>query len=250
MRRRRHRYLRHNHNGRKRAIFDLDSIIANLMEPWVEWYNQEWKDNLTLDKITEYKIHAFVKRECGMKIYNFFKPPERYGKIPILAGASKGLMTLQNNNVDVFIATATAGKTAAEKYNIAHRAAPWLDADNVIVGASKEVLHGDFFVDDAPKNMDAYQNEWPDAHILTIAWPYNFHYRGKIQLVADSYNNTEKAWDQIVEYILTTDVHPHIDDELALTKKRLEELTQERDMWKQRASQHGCDVEKGDADCG
>jgi 5'-nucleotidase len=200
------RTLRHNYR-RKRAIFDLDSIIGDLMNPWLAWYNQEWNDDLTLEEITTYHIEQHVKPECGWRIFDFFRGPEgtsRYGSIPIFEGAAEGLAKLNDNNVEVIIATATAGSTAPEKYVIAKRAAPWLHRDHVFIGKKKEVLHGDFFIDDAPENMDAYMAEWPDAHVLTIGHPYNQEYRQKVSLFAEDCFNTRPAWEKIVDFILST----------------------------------------------
>lgn len=238
------RAVRHNYR-RKRAIFDLDSIIADLMGPWIAWYNQEWGENLKLEEITTYHIERHVRPDCGWKIFDFFRGPHgatRYGAIPIIEGAREGLEKLNKNNVEVIIATATAGSTAPEKYTIAKRAAPWLDRDHILIGKKKEILHGDFFIDDAPENMDAYSNEWPDAHVLTIGYPYNQGHRTKVQLFADDCFNPRVAWEKIVDYILSTDT-PSVEDTIA-------KLQNEVEMWKRRAAKHGCNVEGGDEDCG
>lgn len=238
------RAVRHNYR-RKRAIFDLDSIIVDLMSPWIAWYNQQWGDNLRLDQVTTYHIERHVKKECYFKIFDFFRGPEgptRYGSAPIFDGAKEGLLKLNQNGVEVIIMTTTAGSTAPEKYTLAKRAAPWLDKDHVLIGKKKEILHGDFFIDDAPENMDAYAAEWPDAHVLTIGHPYNQGHRGKIQLFAEDCYNPRAAWEKIVDYILSTDT-PSTEDTIA-------KLQSEIVMWKRRAAQHGCDVENGDEDCG
>lgn len=201
------RTIRHNYEG-KRVIFDLDSIIADLMNPWLDWYNREWGDTLKLADINTYHIEQHVKPACGWRVFEFFRGPEgsaRYGAIPIYAGATEGLKALHDNGVDVVIATATAGSTAPEKYAIAKKAAPWLDKHHILIGTRKEIIHGDFFVDDAPKNMLAYAAEWPDTHILTIGHPYNTEFKGKIQVYAEGCFNTAKAWKEIVDYILSTD---------------------------------------------
>lgn len=199
------RSVRHTYS-RKRAIFDLDSIIANLMDPWLEWYNQEFNDNLRFQDIKTYHIEEHVKPECGNRIFEFFRDPSRYGRIPVFEGATEGLQKLHDNGVDVVIATAMAGSTAPEKYTIAKRAAPWIDKHHIIIGTRKELLHGHFFTDDAPKNMEAYLSEWPDAHVLTIGHPYNQDFRSRVSLFADDCFNPKKAWGEITDYILNTDI--------------------------------------------
>lgn len=235
------RAVRHNYR-RKRAIFDLDSIIVNLMDPWLAWYNAKYDDTVKLADIKTYHIENYVK--CGMGIFKFFNPAERYGDCPIYEGAAEGLLKLHENDVDVVIATATAGSTAPQKYVLAKKAAPWLDKHHIIIGTRKELLHGDFFTDDAPKNMLAYSEEWPDAEILTIGFPYNEYLRDKVDFYADDCFNPKKAWEQIVDYILSVPINsPTIDE-------RIVQLEDEVQMWKRRASSHGCNTEEGDDDCG
>jgi 5'(3')-deoxyribonucleotidase len=203
------RSIRRRHR-RKRVVFDLDSFIADLMSPWLAWYNETWRDNLSMADITSYAIQDHVKPECHWKVFDFFRGPEgpaRYGSIPIFPGAAEGLAKLNQHDVEIIIATATAGSTAPEKYTIAKRAAPFLDKDHIQIGSKKELIHGDFFGDDAPKNIAAYLDEWPDTHVMTIGHPYNQEFRDKIHCFADDYNNTRTAWEKMVDYILTTDLN-------------------------------------------
>ncbi len=199
------RNIRHIYR-RKRALFDLDSIIADLLTPWLEWYNQCWGDNLKLQQVVTYNIETHVKPECGNRIYDFFQDPSRYGAIPIFEGAIKGLKTLADNNVDIVIVTATAGQTAPQKHILAKKAAPWLTRKDIIIGSRKEILHGDFFIDDAPTNLTSYRAEWPDTHLVTIGYPYNQEFRHKVSLFAEDCYNPTKAWDEIVDFILSTNL--------------------------------------------
>jgi hypothetical protein len=56
---------------------------------------------------------------------------------------------------------------------------------------------------------------------------------------------------------LTESERAVVDDRMPLTdhlritemEKKIKKLEEERDMWKRRAFQHGCDLEKGDPDC-
>lgn len=188
---------------KKVAIFDMDSILVDLMTAWLGWYNRSYNHNLTIDDIKTWHIHDHVRPEDKKNIYGFFRPPERYGKetLPI-PGASEGLRRLHDAGVDIIIATATAGKTAEQKFILAEKVAPWLDPDHIFIGSRKELLRGDFFIDDAPHNLMAYKEAWPEAHLLSISYPYNQDVRTKIHLMADDHNNFEAAWEKIVTHIL------------------------------------------------
>ena len=188
------------------CIFDLDSIIANLLDPWLGWYNKNFDDNITTADIKTYHIEHHVKPEARRKIYGFFEDVSRYEAIPILAGASEGLLALKDMGHDVVVATATAGSTAQQKYSIVKRAAPWLPHENIILAKRKELIKGDVFVDDAPENLTAYRMAWPDAHVLTIDYPYNAHVSDKVlSFRALDWSDTSQAWEQLVDYIAEQD---------------------------------------------
>lgn len=189
--------------SRRRLVvaIDLDAIIIDLIRPWLGWYNRKHDDNLTIDDITSYKVETFAKKTTRM--FDFFRELANYANCPVLPGASEGLRAIDSAGHDVIIASATAGRTASIKWDLVEKAAPWLHENNVMVGARKERIHADVFIDDAPKNIIKYRNAWPQAHILTIAYPYNKDCRSVVNLYAQDHNHTDKAWESMVQYIDT-----------------------------------------------
>lgn len=181
--------------------FDLDSMIIDLIRPWLAWYNQEHDDNITLDDIKSYKIEQFTKKT--KRIFAFFEEVERYAACPVLPGAAEGLLELKDAGHDIIITTATAGQTAHLKWHLVAKAAPWLHENNVMVGSRKELLRLDAFYDDAPKNIVEYRNAWPNAQILTISYPYNQDIRSLVNCFAADHNNTAQAWRQMVDHTHT-----------------------------------------------
>lgn len=185
----------------KTIICDMDSIIVDLLNPWIAWYNSWWHDNLSVDKMTGYHIEEFIKPECGNRIYEPFGYPGWYENLPPLAGAYDGLKYLYDKGHDIVIATAVAGRTADAKYDWLKRCAPFIKKKNVLIGSRKELIKGDVFIDDSPDNIRNYRNAWSGAHILTIAYPYNRDSVNYINLRAHSYKNTQSAWKDIVAYV-------------------------------------------------
>jgi 5'(3')-deoxyribonucleotidase len=178
---------------------DLDAIVIDLIRPWLNWYNKRHNDNITVDDITHYKVEKFAKKTNDM--FAFFHDHANYAGCPVLPGAAEGLARLRDLGHDIIIATATAGSTANLKWHLVEKAAPWLNENNVMVGSRKERLHADVFIDDAPKNIVKYRNKWPDAHILTIAYPYNKDCRSLVNCYAQDHNDTNRAWEQMCDYV-------------------------------------------------
>ncbi len=184
------------------VLIDLDAIVIDLLRPWLAFYNKSHDDTVTIDDITTYKLENHTKKlRKARDLYKFFENHINYSNCPVLPGASEGLLEMNDAGHDLIIATATAGQTANIKWHLAKKAAPWLHADNVMVGARKERLKGDVFIDDAPKNIVKYRNAWPDAHILTIAYPYNKDCSTIVNCYAKDHNNTIQAWQEMTEYV-------------------------------------------------
>jgi 5'(3')-deoxyribonucleotidase len=180
-------------------VVDLDAIVIDLIRPWLNWYNKLHNDNITVDDITHYKVEKFTTKTND--VFAFFSDHANYAGCPVLPGAAEGLARLRDLGHDIIIATATAGSTANLKWHLVEKAAPWLNENNVMVGSRKERLHADVFIDDAPKNIVKYRNKWPDAHILTIAYPYNKDCRSLVNCYAQDHNNTNRAWEQMCDYV-------------------------------------------------
>lgn len=179
--------------------FDLDSIIVDLIRPWLAWYNDKHEDTVTIDDVKSYKIEKFTTKTD--KVFDFFKEVENYRNCPILPGAAEGLKELDSAGHDIIIATATAGQTAHIKWHLVEKAAPWLHENNVMVGSRKELLKFDVFTDDAPKNIVGYRNHWPGAQIMAISYPYNQDCAGIVDCFAKDHNNTHEAWKQMVDHV-------------------------------------------------
>jgi 5'(3')-deoxyribonucleotidase len=184
------------------VLVDLDAIVIDLIRPWLAFYNKDHNDTVTVDDLTTYKLQNHTKKLKKVKdLYRFFEDHINYSSCPVLPGASEGLLEMNKAGHDVIISTATSGSTASVKWHLVKKAAPWMHVDNVMVGARKDKLKGDVFIDDAPKNIVSYRNAWPEAHILTIAYPYNKSCKTLVNCYAQDHNNTTQAWRQMCDYI-------------------------------------------------
>ncbi len=183
-------------------LVDLDAIVIDLIRPWLNWYNNIYNDSVTIDDIKTYEIEKHTKKtEKIYDIYKFFEEHQNYADCPVLPGAAEGLLELREAGHDIIIATASDGQTAHLKWPLARKAAPWLHESDIMVGSRKEKLFGDVLIDDAPKNIVKYRNAWPNAHVLTIAYPYNLNCRTIVNCYASDHNNTDKAWEEMCNYI-------------------------------------------------
>lgn len=178
----------------------MDGIMCDLHTRWCELYNKDWNDNLTIDKVTAWNMHQFCKPECGDKLYDYLTP-ELYLDLEPLPGAIKAYKQLKKAGHTIVFITASPKGCADAK-------ATWLEKHLGVgymdYGAIKRkyMVRADVLVDDSPKNIKLWKEAWPNGLGISIAYPYNEELRTLSDLHAESYKNTEVAWEQIVERII------------------------------------------------
>jgi 5'(3')-deoxyribonucleotidase len=182
-------------------LCDLDGIVVDLLGPWLEMYNRKWGDNLTVDKITEFELHKFVKPECGQNIYDFIDTGEAYRHLRPLPGALAAIHQLERHGHDVIIVSAGAKNLATAGHKL-----EWckkhlgFSRKKCIIAHRKELVRGDVFIDDSPVNIARYRRAWPDTPIYTIAYPYNESV-GHLCHRFQGWRDPAAAWDGILRAI-------------------------------------------------
>lgn len=187
-----------------RILCDLDGVVTDLLEKWLGDYNRDFGDNLGVENIKTPEVSEWVKPEARQKIYDYINSDRYFRDLNPIPGSIGTLKSLEGDGHDVFIVTAPSNNpmSAADKISWVSENLGF-DRKKVIVCNQKYVCEGDVFIDDTPKKIQAYRESWPDAHILTIAYPYNEEAYFDVDLAAESWKRPKKAWQTIREYIDT-----------------------------------------------
>ena len=180
-------------------LCDLDEIAACLLDKWLGEYNEDNNDNVTVSKLTSYKIHAHVK--IGEDIYKYIDKDEFFSDLKPMPGAVDALTSLANDGHNVVFASAHFNADSAKSKIKWVKKHFGFSHDKVILIHQKFMLRGDVFIDDSPHKIKDYREAWPHAQILTISYPFNQSVRGIVDLMADDYANPVAAWASILTYI-------------------------------------------------
>lgn len=148
-----------------RILVDVDCVVLDLMPVWLDRYNADYNDTLTVDRITEWNIEKFVKPECGMRIYKYLEQPDLYDNVRTIGGAWLTIKEfLQEKNEVIYV---SAGFYPAPKIKCLQRNGLEVNESNFIATARKDCVFGAVLIDDNPKNI----NEFPYPGILyTQPW--------------------------------------------------------------------------------
>lgn len=189
-------------------LCDMDSIIADLTKKWLEHYNRDFGDNLTHADITKWSMADNVK--CTrQEIHNYLYKPEFFLDLEPLPGALEAVESLAKLGHDILIVSAPSwpGTSASDKISWAQKHMPFLNKRDISLMHQKHKLMGDVFIDDSPDNIKLYRQkwgkhkEWHQPKIMTIAYPYNESIKGLVDVYADGFQDTKKAWGTILQAI-------------------------------------------------
>ncbi len=181
-------------------LCDLDGIVADLLGEWIRRANELHGTDIKLEQVDRWDIHECVP--MGHAIYKLLTP-SLFAAIKPVPGAVEALKSFHDAGHDVTIVTASASDpgTAAAKIAWVREYLPWMDRKDVFIGHKKHLIRGDVLIDDSPENILAYRKAWPDAQIVTIAYPYNAEVRFVTNFRAHSHQHFASAWSSIRSYV-------------------------------------------------
>lgn len=185
---------------KKRILVDLDGICADLLGAWLDRLNANHGRSFTKAEVTNWNI----AKALGMakeEVDAVLDEPGLFRCLPVIPGAPTALEVLQSRGHEVFIVTAPTHSPAcvADKVAWARENLP-IDPQHIVVTGKKFLVKGDVLIDDAPHQANRYSQHWPQAAIMTIAYPYNID-AASFTHRAEGWENPRQAWTDIVEMI-------------------------------------------------
>lgn len=151
---------------KKIVAVDVDGVVANNHIEWVRLYNRDYNDNLISSEITSWGIHAFVKPECGLKIYDYLEDPTLYDNVTPIEGALDGVNKLCQSYRVVYVTSSTPGASGA-KYNWLKRYNFIEKIDDYVECRDKSLILADYLIDDYIENVKAFHGL---SYLFTQAW--------------------------------------------------------------------------------
>jgi 5'-nucleotidase len=144
---------------------DLDCVLNNLNEKWIDAYNKNYNDTLTIEDIHSWDMTKYVKSECGNEIYFFLndKLLETLSPLPDAIDITKEL--LQKH--DLYIVTATHYTNVRVKVEWIKKFFPHIKQNKIIICDNKSLINVDLLIDDAPHNILDFPRK---TIVMDYAW--------------------------------------------------------------------------------
>jgi 5'(3')-deoxyribonucleotidase len=160
---------------------DMDSTLNNLNEAWIECYNKEYGDILTVKDVKEWEIHKFLKPECGKRIYEYLYSKDFFYNLDIQPHA-KEVTEWLSQYADLYIPTAYSYQTCLDKGRWQLKHLPHIPIENLIFINNKSLLRLDYLLDDGLHNANGFNGKFV---VFDNGYPYNQDAEDKFDRVYD-----------------------------------------------------------------
>lgn len=153
------------------VAMDVDEVCADLLGTWLRWYNREWGDNLTPDRIRGWALAPQVKPECGDRIYDILKNPALYSDVDPLPGALSAVCYLRSLGIRVvFVSSCVAGSVDAKVAWLQHNGflPKGSSIRDFIACTDKALIGADVLLDDHILNVESFP-----GHAILLNVPHN-----------------------------------------------------------------------------
>ncbi|MCX7572148.1 5'(3')-deoxyribonucleotidase [Tumebacillus sp. DT12] len=154
----------------KTLLIDMDSVICDLMTEWHRRYNEDYGDDLSVERITCWQTERYVKPECGEKVYDYLDQPGLFRHLKALPDAIEVLERL-SRRYDILLVTSSRTHAYTEKEQWVEEHLPFIGRHNLIFAHRKDMICGDLLFDDAPHNLEAFRATGRIA--VAMDYPYN-----------------------------------------------------------------------------
>ncbi|RYY03123.1 MAG: 5'-3'-deoxyribonucleotidase [Gammaproteobacteria bacterium] len=175
---------------RKRIAIDMDETICDTLTRHLDWYNTEFKQNLTRQDVMGKKIYDSVPDEHVARIRSYPDNPKFFADLTPYENAIEVIREL-NEKYDIYIATAAMEhpNSFAAKYEWLVKYLPFISPMNFIFCGNKGVLNTDYLIDDSSRHFEFFSGQG----VLFTA-PHNIEEQPLVRV-----NN----WQEVRDYFLT-----------------------------------------------
>lgn len=141
-------------NTMKKIIVDMDDTATWLLPTWVSLLNKE--HNLCVDwrDIKEWDMTKAFPTLSKNQIYAPLRTEAIWDLVIPRGESVSQLEYLHNHGYDIYICTTTDYRNIKPKYEkVIKKYFPFIDWGHMIIASNKQMIMGDFIIDDAPHNL-------------------------------------------------------------------------------------------------
>lgn len=136
-----------------RILVDMDNVLENLGDVWVDELNKRHGFTMTHDDITEWNMEKFYPTLSRTKVFAPLHDEAIWRRVEPLPGAQDSVSKLQRDGHEIIVVTAAHPDTVKWKYEWLSKYFPKIAYRDIVFCTRKQLIRGDFLIDDAPHNL-------------------------------------------------------------------------------------------------
>ena len=186
-----------------RILVDVDGIITDTLPSWLQHIYEATGTRAHPEDITKWNLNENLALQ-KLSLPEILAPLNKPGftaNLPMMADVDVFLKKLHDAGHDVSIVTARHGATCiTETIEWFRDVMPWFNVEKKLWFIhDKHRLTADVIIDDKAEYLIDFKKANPNAHLITIDYPYNKHAPSETHRVLK--NGYE--WEAIESYIRT-----------------------------------------------
>ena len=139
-----------------RIGLDVDCVLNNLHEEWIQWIWDKFQVDFPIAKWTSWDLLETIPPEIGTKVYDFLDEVGAFYRTEPLPGSVEVTREWVEQGHDLIVATTTHPRMWDEKSQWLAKFFPHIDRHNQIAIARKGLLNLDVLIDDGIHNFKEF----------------------------------------------------------------------------------------------
>lgn len=179
--------------AKKVILTDMDDVLNNFCRKWIKAIGDKLGEYRDINDITEWDIGKFYPTISKETLKEIAKSPEFWRSMTMREDALEYIPKLQEY-FEVYVVTATNFNVAPVKIEEFLKAFPMIDSKHIILAYNKQLVHGDYIIDDGIHNLVGH-----NAFKILFDTPHN-----KIPSEVEESLNLHRVhgWKEVYETIM------------------------------------------------
>lgn len=152
----------HNGPARERKIIcvDMDEVIADALGEHLYRYNRDFRERITRSDLEGRWLWDFVPPERQQALTEYLMSEDFFAVLHVMPHAQRVLERLQSR-YEIYIATAAMEVPSSfnAKFEWLKKHFPFIPASHIVFCGNKSILHGDYLIDDNPRQLRLFRGE-------------------------------------------------------------------------------------------
>lgn len=140
--------------GKQVIAIDMDDVLAELLNAWVDVVNKSEDDNVVASNIIGWNVDAHFK--CGTKVYEYLSY-DLYRNLPVMHESQRVVKALSEKYEIIIVTSATSYLDSLKaKVEWIHEHFDFIPLKNIILCGRKDFIKADIMIDDGVHNIETF----------------------------------------------------------------------------------------------